>query len=696
MSEEQNIPGLWPASAPLKSRQDSQRPSLLSARKTRAERRRELALRLAETQEQAALLKEELKEDPTPEPPKDPSSSPAKIWRNLRSLPTKWQFWLIIGALVPGIMGVSAIAFLLNLSTRPNCLGIFLPAASAADRLYCAEVMANRQTVDDLLKAIDLVNALPTDHPLRSEINRNIQQWSEDILKLAEATFQQGKLAEAVSTVRRIPKEVPAYPLVEKQIQQWQSIWSEAEGIYRAAEDYLRKEDWGQAFRQATLLLSLGNTYWETTKYEELTTLIQTAKTDGGKLAKARSTAEKGGLENLLTAIKLAEEIGQNSHVYTAAQKVIGELSQQIFEIAETKLKAGDWQVAIDTVNKIPAGANLKEEVKDFTELARAASQGLTGTVAGLESAIKAAQKIGSDRPLHSKVQDYILFWQQEIADVKTLERAQQLAVPGGMGDLRAAITQLQTIAFSNPRGQQAQKEVERLTRQLELLEDQPILDKAEQLANVGSVDGLLAAIAQARQISQGRALYQEAQNKIQRWSARSQEMEDQPFLEQADQLAAGGNLAAAISAAEHIVPGRALYEEARSRIRNWQSQFEGEQSLQNARQAAQGGTADALETAILLASQVPESSVSRWEANEVINEWSQRIYAIGLAQATSDVAGAIATLRKIPPGTQVAQEAQGQIRAWQDSLNPVPVESEASEAKEDKPPKFPDGVTQF
>lgn len=602
--------------------------------------------------------------------------------------PKTWQFWLAVSLTASLGMALVAVGSLLTLTSQSNCSKIFWPTASASDRLFCAEQAASKGTVDDLLKAIELVNALPSDHPLRSRINGQIDRWSGDILRLGNSSFNEGKLQEAIEIARKVPRDVPAYDSVEKQIEKWQSIWNDAEVIYRAVEDQLRKEDWALAFREATRLLDSGNTFWESTKYEELTRAIQATKTEGNKLVRARNTAAEGGLENLVTAIKLAQGVSQNSYLYEAANKAIAEFSKKIFEMAQKSLQAGDWQQGLSIVSRIPDVGNLKEQVKDFRTLANATGYATSGTADGLEKGVAMAQQLNSGRPLYKQARDLVDRWQQEIAGVKVLDLASRLAAPGGIKDLKAAIAQLQTVPESNPRGAEARSQISRLSRQVELLEDSPFLERANDLANSGDPNSLEEAVAQARRIGQGRALYAEAQSKIQAWIDRRQKLQDQPFLDRAQQLAARGDLAGAIDMAGRIRPGRVLYEEARSLIRNWEVQAQGEQGLQNARLAAQGGTADALQTAILLASQVPESSSLRWQAVEAINEWSERILEIGMEQSASDLAGAIATLKKIPQGTRAFNEARSQIQIWQQSLNPEPAESPTPEPPESEPPE--------
>lgn len=681
MSQDRKTPGRWSASESLESKKDTSSLVPLPARKNRAERLREIRDLVTSGKLPGGRLGQPPKES---EENSDLPEEYSPLWRIWSK---KWQFWLAVSLMMSVGMGFVAISSLLNLTSQSNCSKIFWPTASANDRFFCAQEAASKRTADDLLRAIELVNALPQDHPLRPRINGQIDRWSQDIIKLGNASFQEGKLEEAIAIARKVPQNVPAYATVQKQIEKWQSIWSDAEKIYRTAEDHLRQEDWALAFRQATLLLDSGNTFWESAKYEELTKVIQATRAEGNKLVKARNTASDGSLDNLVTGIKLAQGIGQNSYLYQSANKLIAEFSKKIMAIAQKRLQAGDWQQAAAIANQIPEAGNLKEQIQDFNLLASATAQGMTGSVDGLSKAIEIAQKLNSGRPLYKQAQDLVGRWQQEMADVKVLDLASRLAAPGGVNDLKAAIAQLQTVPESNPRRAEVRSQISRLSRQIELLEDSPYLQRANDLANTGDPNSLEAAVAQASRIAQGRALYGEAQGKIQAWIERRQRLQDQPFLERAQQLAARGNLAEAIEMARRIRSGRVLYEEARSNIRNWESQFQGEQGLQSARQAAQAGTADALQSAISLALQVPDSSSLRWQATEAIDEWSQRILAIGMEQSSSDVAGAIATLKKIPSGSRVFEQARSQIQVWEQSLNPAAAESPAPVPPETEPP---------
>lgn len=92
-------------------------------------------------------------------------------------------------------------------------------------RIYCAQLEAAEGTVDSLLKAINLVEALPSDHSLRSEINKSVEEWAIAILDIAEEKFQSGQLQEAITIARKVPSHVQVYNVVEERIEKWRSLW---------------------------------------------------------------------------------------------------------------------------------------------------------------------------------------------------------------------------------------------------------------------------------------------------------------------------------------------------------------------------------------------------------------------------------------------------------------------------------------
>ncbi|MGB7248936.1 MAG: hypothetical protein WBC73_08360, partial [Phormidesmis sp.] len=120
----------------------------------------------------------------------------------------RWlRSWPMVVLLVFGILGTvgtTAVVSLFRIPTSPNCRAVFWPTASASLRLQCAESYAAEGDVKNLLAAIALVDQLPEDHPLRNDINQRIEGWADQVLDLAENSFEAGELEEAIAAARKI------------------------------------------------------------------------------------------------------------------------------------------------------------------------------------------------------------------------------------------------------------------------------------------------------------------------------------------------------------------------------------------------------------------------------------------------------------------------------------------------------------
>jgi hypothetical protein len=632
-------------------------------------------------------------EIPVEKDPKERVSISKSTWK-LPKWTKSWVLWTLLLALVPGAIAFMATGMLLKLPSAPNCPAIFWPLASASVRLHCAQLAASKQTVKDLLQAISLVKELPKNHPLRGEIERLIEEWSRDILQLADQSFQAGRLDEALEIARQVPQEESAYQLAQEQISTWQSTWSKAEDTYKEAEAQLREQKWHQAFMLAARLLRVKNEYWTTTKYDQLNRLIVSAREDGDKLAKAKGFAENRGVDNLLKAIQLAESVQQDSYVYQKAQEVLPEFGRKMLELAQAKLDRRDADEAIAIAQKIPLSTKLQPETQGFITLAEAQKNAWLGTTAGLEAAITQAQEIDASKPVYEKAQTLIAGWQLEIQDVAHLEKARGLASLGSINDYAAAITEAQLIPANNPRGQEARKEIASWVAQIQTIEDRPYLDRAEQAAMLEDVNSLQAAIAEASQIRRGRALYREARSKIGTWTGKIQRIEDQPYLDRAKDLANAGDLPSAIATAQQIASGRALSGEAQAAIDDWQGQIRARENWKKAREVAVTGTPEALAEAIRIANRLPDGSPLRGDANVAIDQWSEQLLDIARAQGESDIPRAIETARLIPRGTAAYSAAREQIRSWREYLNPQPQESPQEYPQEPAQESYPEQPT--
>jgi len=581
-----------------------------------------------------------------------------------------WQFWATLVMVSFGVTGYAATSALLSLNTPKGCESVYWPLASGARRLYCAQVEAKEGDAESLLDAIALVSKLPEDHPLREEINKNIKIWSEEVLQLGEQHFQAGNLEAAKAIADNIPNAIAAKAVIDEKVQRWSKIWEQGEAIQDNVEAQLNQAAWNLAFKEAGKLVDLDNDYLANRRYTELVAKIQQAKIEGAVLEEARSAYDRGGVKNLLTALEKAESIDAESYSYQAAQSLIAKVGDTLIQKAQENLDQRNWNTLLDIAKAIPESLELEKQVADYRQIAVAGLEARSGSIDGLKEAIAQAETLGEQRPIYDQAQTLISRWETEIKDVQILNLAKGYANGGSTADLRAAMAKVDEVPRGNPRYQEARQLANQWNRRIQTIEDQPILNRATEIARDRNISAYRSAIAVAKEIDPNRALYQQAQNKIASWRNRIQRIEDQPILNQATQLANQGQLERAIATANQISSNRALYREAQGKIRNWRSDLRARESLRQASQIAAAETVEALNRAIQNGLQARNSSTYRYQAERLINRWSKEIYAIALQRASeNNLATAIRIARQIPSQSSVYQEVRSKIQDWQDEL---------------------------
>ena len=588
-----------------------------------------------------------------------------------------WVFWAIITLGISGGLVYLALGLLLNPKAVPNCPEVFVPMSSASLRVYCGQLAASKQTLGDLVSALNLVKDIAPNDPTRSYVDSNVQRWSLAILRLAEARYQDGNYDEAMNAAKKVPSNIPAYKIVSKRIGQWEETWKKGVAFDKETRSLLNSSKWVNAYSVAVKLTRLNNRYWATTKYQELADLVQIAKADSAKLDEVRPLVKSTSVKTLLTAVEMANKIDAKSFAHTEAQTLISTAAKQMLKLARAKLDNNDWKGALEIANQTPEVAEIKTELQDTIGLAQAQSHAVNGNIAELETAISLVQGIKPDSPLSSKSQKFLSSWQLEIQDLAALQRARSIATTGAVKDLQAAITEAQQIPTNNPRGKEAAQVVTDWRKQIETVQDTPFMRTADTLAASGTVEGVQNAIVQLNQIRPGRALYAQAQQKIQQWTADLQRSEDGPILEQAESLASSGDLNAAVSMAQRISSGRAMSAQSQERVRDWQAQLQAATNLAAAQKLANNGTPESLLGAIQAAARVPKSSSLRSQARLAMDNWAGQMLEVAQSNATSDLRRAIAIAKVIPDNTSAYSSAQSLIQQWQQQLNPSPQPSQ-------------------
>ena len=595
----------------------------------------------------------------------------AKFQQSKTPLWKRWQLWGILLVLCSGGVGYGATNMLLKLPKTQSCSKVFWPIASASIRLYCAQTAAEEKNVRGLLAAIELVAVLPENHPLRPEIDRNIDRWATGILTIGEEEFQAGKLKQAIATAKKIPANLSAKELVDEKIAAWNSVWSQGEEQYAQVEEKLREADWNGAFNWAVRLTDSSNEYWATTKYEESINNINVAQEENASLTKAQTEITNGKIEDLIIAIDRADDIDENSYTYEQAQGIIAEGKAKLVASIEQLVEKQDWQQLLRVTPRIPRSLKLNKRQRDWQILANAGSSAQLDTVFGIEEAIEEAQKLEPGSEYYKLGRELIRGWKLEIDDVQHLAKARDLARVGTIANLNKAIAEARQIPRANPRYQEASQEIARWRGEIQIIEDQPILNRAKELSYGNNVDAWRRAIAEVNLISRSSPLYSEAQTYARTWRANIERIEDQPILDEADSFANIDNYPAAIDAAKKIKSGRALYPEAQTRITGWQQEIDGRRYIGEANDMALGGTPEALAQAIRVARQVPASSSAYPQVAGNVNDWAADILSIAREASDDSLEEAIAIAEQVPSGTTSFSTAQGEIKIWRIRLNP-------------------------
>lgn len=590
---------------------------------------------------------------------------------NLKKNLFSWQLICAVLVLFFGGVGFAATSMLLRLPTNNSCNNFALLFSSVTNRLYCAQLRADTNTVEGYLDAIGLVSNLPEDHPLINEVNRYITMWSDRILAMAEEKYHQGDMEGAIATAEKIPTREANQEIIAEKIAEWKATWEEGESIIADIEERLRRGQWNQAFLASVRLLDLNSVYWSSTKYDEMVQTITLAQEESSELDEAFASMRRGGIDNYVKIIEIASRVSSSSFSYDRAMELARDAETKIVDIVKDFIDDNNWTEISRIARQIPNNSPLKDKANDWTSLASAGRNANLNTISGLNLALSQLDKISSNSGVYVESRELRRRWNLQKEDLVYLTEAKDLARPGNINSLQQAIARAEFISNSNPLYSEAQREIRRWTREIQIKEDQPYLNRARELASRNTVSGWQEAIAQAQMIEPNRALHSEARNLIGQWRGNIQRIEDQPILDRAIALGSESRYQEAINVASGIGSNRALHSEAQSRIAAWRREITARQNWQEASQIAQNRDAQSLSRAITIARRIPSSTDVSAQSRNAVNTWSEQLLAI--ARRTNSLQEAINIAEMIPSGTSAHNAARRDIQEWRARLTPPP-----------------------
>lgn len=340
------------------------------------------------------------------------------------------------------------------------------------------------------------------------------------------------------------------------------------------------------------ILLPLGTGVlgvWLLSKMDDVecqTVWLSPLATESTRLYCAQVTADRQTATDLAEAIKLADSISLSHPLRQDGDRLIQQWSNRLLELGDTAFQNGKLDDAIIMLQSIPDGtplyASTTQQIEQWRETWKQAEdivQKVQDAIAADNLLIAFAEartllKINNEYWRTTRFQDVVNQIQtakeskiaQAAADRKKgiasapfekmrplttdelmsgwqkeqdqeaaihLQKARSLAATDEVNRIRDAIAEAQMVLSGSAQYTQAQQLIKDWSTQIETAEDRPSLNRATALARKGGIDSLEAAITEANRIYFGRALYREAQANIDQWSAQVRQLYDRQYSQE-------------------------------------------------------------------------------------------------------------------------------------------------------------------
>jgi hypothetical protein len=467
--------------------------------------------------------------------------------------------------LTPSVLAVGAWASMVTVPRAPDCRQ---PSWLMNDgsRLYCANQTARTGNVPALTSALTMVSGWSKDHPLYNQANRLAEEWSVSVLIAARQQAEQGNFQRAKELAQLIPKSVSTHQEAQQLFSFWDTSGDEGKTLLKAAESALKQLDWARARANARMMMGLRNQQWQA-QAQKIIQITAVEETAWNQLLRAEDFASYKSPTDLVEAIQIAQKLTAGTAAYQEAQAKLKDWNKQLLEFALARQQAGDVTGAVELLSKVTPDTAKAAGVQDLMQLGKAEEVAKPDNFWGYLHALALSQQIPPQTNISNLAESQRQRWQQQVQNRAQLQLANWLASGQNMVGYRLAISQANLIGTDQPQHQQSRELVNRWQQQVSRLEDQPYLNAAVALSQRKQYR---QAIAAAQVIRPQRPLYEQAQQQIWAWQGELQGVVDRPILDRAEELARIGSYNQAIALANQISPDRVIYREAQRKIDGW------------------------------------------------------------------------------------------------------------------------------
>ncbi len=541
----------------------------------------------------------------------------------------RWQLiWLGILAAAGGT-AIAAFIWLSKVPPAVDCKQISNWSAES-ERLFCAQQSAGSGKPEQILDAIKLVKDWTSEHPLYGQAQALMQEWSNTLLMLARDRVAQKDLKGGIALANQIPASSAVYKEAQTAVKRWREEFNKGQILYDKILSALKKQNWDLASEHIATLSLINDPSWQD-RLGEIRQRTTDEKVAWQYLKDARNFVKSTSPDQWGRAIAITDPINRKTFVWDQAKADVLQWRNAVFGLAVVRLGKQDLAGASALVSSIPASVNLTSDHQDLIRLIRAKEvdadtdyrQPALERLAPLWLAIQLLRQINAQSPFYAQAKALLPRLDLQAQGLVQLNVASTLSNVQQISTLQLAIAQAQQIPPKHPRRLHAQTLLAQWQKEVEWMEDRPVLRQAQQLAKTGKLDPLRSAVALASLVKPQRALSQEAQSSIVDWTVQIQTIEDKPILDEAKAVATSGKLGQAIQVAARVQSGRALYREAQSLVGEWVYQIQIAEDRPILNQAASLASGGYLTRAIDLAAQIsPRRGLYR-EAQGAISRWS-------------------------------------------------------------------------